>query len=80
VKVREILLFSQFLTINSTRFESLSHICLETNRGFTPNQPKNPEQFSLGFFVLNECNRLNALECLEGFCAIQAAVQRLAGG
>jgi hypothetical protein len=51
VKVREILFFSQFLTINSTRFRSLSHFCLETNRGFTPNQPKNPELLGLVFFV-----------------------------
>ena len=42
--------------------------------GFTPNQRKTPSLSGLGFFVLN------ALKGFEGFLAIQASVQGLAGG
>lgn len=81
MKIREIIFFSQILTINCMRFGSVSQFCLETNQGFTPNQTKNPGLSTRGFFILSiRMHRLNAFKRFKRFRAVEAAVKGFAGG
>jgi hypothetical protein len=74
VKIREKNYLSRFITNILVGACGVPHFCTEEITSLTPNQRKTPSPSGLGFFVLN------AFKGFEGFLAVQASMQGLAGG